>query len=216
MNSAVLGGKLMAENTNLRADDAPSKTRQTLALAIEACRAARAAMEQLEADHARVTILAGEAKARVAGSSELADMSASLSSEIATQFLRQGSSQTTGEATISPASEPLKARIQFEVAQRKIRELAAQALAEESRVLAIKLIAAREDAWRLEDELRGFTTLQVQGHLAIPLDQIVVYAAAQDQRPQGMISRNAHVDQAKAWRDYYERLCWDEQAYFGS
>jgi hypothetical protein len=215
-NGAVLGGKLMTEKNNLVVDDAPSKTRHALALAIEACRAARSAMRQLEAGHVREAALARETKAHLAGPSEVAGISASLSFEIATERPQEGSIEMAGEATISLTSELSRARIQFKVAQRKVRQLAAHVLAEESRVLAVKLIAAREEAWRLEDELRGLTTLQLQGQQVLLLDQFVIDTAAQDQRPQGVILRNAHAQQARAWQDHYERLCWDEQAHFES
>jgi len=170
--SAIQGGERMAAKTNLAKEGAPINTRHALALAIEACRAAR--------------------------------------------LLQRASIEMTGEAATSPESELSEARAQFEIAQRKVRELAAHVLAEESRALAVKLIAAREEAWRLEDELRGLTTLQLPGQPALLLDQFVIDAAAQDQRPQGMILRNAHAHQARAWQDHFERLCWDEQAHFES
>jgi hypothetical protein len=215
-NSAVLGGKLMAEKTHLAINAASNKTRHALALAIEACHAARSAMRQLEAGHAGGAVLTREVKAHLASSSALAGNSATLSFQIATELQQRGGIEMTGEGAISPLSELSKARVQFEVAQRKVRELAAQVLAEESRVLAVKLIAAREEAWRLEDELRGLTALQLQGQPALLLDQFVIDVAAQDQRPKGIILRNAHAQQARAWQDHYERLCWDEQAQFES
>jgi hypothetical protein len=173
-------------------------------------------MRQLEAGHVREAALARETKAHLASPAEVAGISASPSSKIAAERLQEGSIEMAGEATISIASDLSKARIQFEVAQRKVRELAAHVLAEESRALAVKLIAAREEAWRLEDELRGLTTLQSQGQPALLLDQFVIDTAGQDQRPQGIILRNAHGQQARAWQDHYERLCWDEQAHFES
>jgi hypothetical protein len=173
-------------------------------------------MRQLETGQAGEAVLAPEAKAHFANPSKVAGHSASLSFEIATALQQRGSSEMTGEAAVSHASELSKARDLFEVAQRKVRELAAQVLAEESRALAVKLVAAREEAWRLEEELRGLTTLQLQGQPALVLDQFVIDTAAQDQKPQGMILRNAHAQQTRAWQDHYERLCWDEQAQFES
>jgi hypothetical protein len=197
--------------TNL-AVTVPSNTRHALALAIEACRAARSTIRQLEAGHSREVALAQEARALLGLSSKVASMNASISSEISTGLQQPGSIEVTVESTISPAPELSKARAHFEVAQRKVRELATQVLAEESRVLALELLAAREEVWRLEDELRGLTALQLQGNVALSLDQFVIDVAARDQRPEGMIVRNAHAEQTRAWQDHYERLCLDEQA----